>query len=202
MFSLRFSVGRFLTKLFRQFRVSNIFNLYVKFFKLKFLRDNLPLCLCSYKNNSLKTSAMYKTRNTGTGNGMWGTRGTGRMLYSGECRQTFRGMLLNIPQNVAKHSEGCPQTFQGMSPNIPGNVVKHSGECYQTFRGMSPNIPGNVLKHSGECLPIFQGISSKIPGNVVKHSGEFRQTFRGISSNFPGNIVKNSGEFHQTFRGM
>ena len=202
MFSLRFSVGRFLTKLFRQFRVSNIFNLYVKFFKLKFLRDNLPLCLCSYKNNSLKTSAMYKTRNTGTGNGMWGTRGTGRMLYSGECRQTFRGMLLNIPQNVAKHSEGCPQTFQGMSPNIPGNVVKHSGECYQTFRGMSPNIPGNVLKHSGECLPTFQGISSKIPGNVVKHSGEFRQTFRGISSNFPGNIVKNSGEFHQTFRGM
>ena len=202
MFSLRFSVGRFLTKLFRQFRVSNIFNLYVKFFKLKFLRDNLPLCLCSYKNNSLKTSAMYKTRNTGTGNGMWGTRGTGRMLYSGECRQTFRGMLLNIPQNVAKHSEGCPQTFQGMSPNIPGNVVKHSGECYQTFRGMSPNIPGNVAKHSGECLPTFQGISSKIPGNVVKHSGEFRQTFRGISSNFPGNIVKNSGEFHQTFRGM
>ena len=202
MFSLRFSVGRFLTKLFRQFRVSNIFNLYVKFFKLKFLRDNLPLCLCSYKNNSLKTSAMYKTRNTGTGNGMWGMRGTGRMLYSGECRQTFRGMLLNIPQNVAKHSEGCPQTFQGMSPNIPGNVVKHSGECYQTFRGMSPNIPGNVLKHSGECLPTFQGISSKIPGNVVKHSGEFHQTFRGISSNFPGNIVKNSGEFHQTFRGM
>ena len=202
MFSLRFSVGRFLTKLFRQFLVSNIFNLYVKFFKLKFLRDNLPLCLCSYKNNSLKTSAMYKTRNTGTGNGMWGTRGTGRMLYSGECRQTFRGMLLNIPQNVAKHSEGCPQTFQGMSPNIPGNVVKHSRECYQTFRGMSPNIPGNVLKHSGECLPTFQGISSKIPGNVVKHSGEFRQTFRGISSNFPGNIVKNSGEFHQTFRGM
>ena len=202
MFSLRFSVGRFLTKLFRQFRVSNIFNLYVKFFKLKFLRDNLPLCLCSYKNNSLKTSAMYKTRNTGTGNGMGGTRGPGRMLYSGECRQTFRGMLLNIPQNVAKHSEGCPQTFQGMSPNIPGNVVKHSGECYQTFRGMSPKIPGNVLKHSGECLPTFQGISSKIPGNVVKHSGEFRQTFRGISSNFPGNIVKNSGEFHQTFRGM
>ena len=29
------------------------------------------------------------------------------MLYSGECRQTFRGM----------------------SPNIPGNVLKRSGEC-------------------------------------------------------------------------
>ena len=51
--------------------------------------------------------AMYKNRNRGTGNGMWGTRGMWGMLCSGECRQTF----------------------QGMSPNIPGNVVKHSGEC-------------------------------------------------------------------------
>ena len=71
-----------------------------------------------------KEKAMYKTRNTGTGNGMRGTRGMGEMLYSGECRQTFRGM----------------------SPNIPGNVTKHSGECCQTFREMSPNIPGNVVK--------------------------------------------------------
>ena len=61
---------------------------------------------------------MYKTRNTGTGNGM---RGMGGMLYSGECRQTFRGI----------------------SPNILGNVVKHSVECYQKFRGTLPNIPGN-----------------------------------------------------------
>ena len=37
--------------------------------------------------------AMYKTRNTGTGNGMRGTREMGGMLYSGECRQTFPGML-------------------------------------------------------------------------------------------------------------
>ena len=43
---------------------------------------------------------MYKTRNTGTGNGMRGTRGIGEMLYSGECRQTFRGMSSNIPGNV------------------------------------------------------------------------------------------------------
>ena len=49
---------------------------------------------------------MYKTRNTGTGNGMRRTRGIGGMLYSGEC----------------------PQTFRGMSPNIPGNVVKNFGE--------------------------------------------------------------------------
>ena len=57
---------------------------------------------------------MYKTRNTGTGKGMRGTRGIGGMLYSGEYRQTFRGM----------------------SPNIPGNVSKHSGEYRQRFRGM------------------------------------------------------------------
>ena len=29
-------------------------------------------------------TAMYKTRNTGTGNGMRGTRGMGGMLHSGE----------------------------------------------------------------------------------------------------------------------
>ena len=58
-------------------------------------------------------NAMYKTRNTETGNaGTWGGGGVG--LYSGEYRQTFRGIL----------------------PNIPGNVAKHSGECHQTFRGI------------------------------------------------------------------
>ena len=74
---------------------------------------------------------MYKARNTGTGNGMRGTRGMGEMLYSGECRQIFRGMFSNIPGNVL---------------NIPGNVTKRSGECPQIFRGMSQNIPGNVAK--------------------------------------------------------
>ena len=83
-----------------------------------------------------------------------GKRGKwGGMLYSGECGQTFRGMLQNIPGNVAKHSGECPQifrecgqTFRGMSSNIPGNVAKYSGECRKTFRGMSPNIQGNVAK--------------------------------------------------------
>ena len=55
--------------------------------------------------------AMYKTKNTGTGNGMQETREMGGMLYSGECRQTFRGMLLNIPGNVLKHSGEYRQTF-------------------------------------------------------------------------------------------
>ena len=86
---------------------------------------------------------------------MRGTRGMRGMSYSGECRQTFRGMSPNIPGNVAKHSEECRQTFRGMSSNIPRNVLKHSGEYRQTFRGMSQNISGNVLKHSGECPKTF-----------------------------------------------
>ena len=81
---------------------------------------------------------MYKTRNTGTGNGMRGTRGMG-------------GMSSNIPGNVAKHSGECHKTFRGMWSNIPGNVAKHSGECRQIFRGMSSKFPGNVAKHSREC---------------------------------------------------
>ena len=45
---------------------------------------------------------MYKTRNTGTGDGMG-------------------GMLLNIPGNVAKRSGGeCPQRFRGMSVLLKG----------------------------------------------------------------------------------
>ena len=52
-------------------------------------------------NNGFKM-AMYKTRNTETGNVMRRTRGMGRMLYSGECRQTLRGMSSNILGNVAK----------------------------------------------------------------------------------------------------
>ena len=85
---------------------------------------------------------MYIIRNTGTGNGMRGTRGIGECYipgnvtkYSGECRQAFWGMSPNIPGNVAKHSGECPQTFQRMSPNIPGNVAKYSGEYHQRFRG-------------------------------------------------------------------
>ena len=69
---------------------------------------------------------MYKNRNTGTGNGMQGMRGMWRMLYFGECPQTFRGT--KIPGNVAKHSGECPQIFREMSPNIPENVTKHSGK--------------------------------------------------------------------------
>ena len=77
---------------------------------------------------------MYKTRNTGMGNGMRGTGNRGNVI--------FRGM----PPNIG-----------GMSFNIPENIVKHSGECSQTFQGISPSIPGNVAKHFGECPIYFDG---------------------------------------------
>ena len=93
-------------------------------------------------------TAMYKTRNTGTGNRMQGTRGIGGMLYSEECRQTFWGMPSKIPENVANYSGECYQTFRGVPSNISGNVLKHSGEYPQTFQVISSNVPGNVVKHS------------------------------------------------------
>ena len=96
----------------------------------------------SYKH--VLAAAMYKTRNTGTGNGMRGKRGIGGMLYSGECRQTFRKMSLNIPGNVTKHSGECRQIFRGMSPNIPENV-KNFGE----------NNLWHVVKHSVESIKGF-----------------------------------------------
>ena len=73
---------------------------------------------------------MTKTKNTGTGNRIPGTRGIGGNVI-------FRGISPNIPWNVAKHSGECPQTFWGMLPNVPGNVAQRSGECCQTFRGVS-----------------------------------------------------------------
>ena len=120
-------------------------------------------------------NAMYKTRNTGTGKGIRGTRGIGGMLYSGEYRQTFRGMSSNIPGNVAKYSGECWQIFRGMSSNIPGNVAKYSMECRQTFRGMSRNIPWDVTKNYGEYHQSFPGMpttgwhSNSTVGRAPKH---------------------------------
>ena len=60
--------------------------------------------------------AMYKTRNTGTGNG---TRG-------------IRGMLPNIPGNVLKHSGECKK-FRGIFENNLWHIVKHSVESMKGF---------------------------------------------------------------------
>ena len=55
--------------------------------------------------------AIYKTRNTGTGNGMRGMQGT-------------RGMFTRIPGNV------LILAFRGIFEKIPGNAREDSGECY------------------------------------------------------------------------
>ena len=133
---------------------------------------------------------MYKSRNTGTGNGKRGIRG---MFYSGECRQTFRVMSSNIPGNVAKHSREYCQTFRVMSSNILGNVAKHSGECRQVFRGISPNIPGNDAKYSGECRKIFRGMSPNILDNIIQ---EPRNNHNGLAFKFNGRAPKHGTHFH------
>ena len=53
---------------------------------------------------------IYKTRNTGTGNGMRGMRGR-------------RGMFTRIPGNV------IILTLRGMLVKISGNIPRDSGEC-------------------------------------------------------------------------
>ena len=64
------------------------------------------------KNNFIRTKAkaIYKTRNTGTGNGMRGMRGTW-------------GMFSRIPGNLFEDSGECYYI------DIPGNVEEDSGEC-------------------------------------------------------------------------
>ena len=71
-------------------------------------------------------TAIYKTRNTGTGNGT-------------------RGMFTRIPGNLLEDSGECSHF------SIPGNVIKDSGECSRRFRGMLLKIPGNAREDSGEC---------------------------------------------------
>ena len=79
----------------------------------------------------LSRTAVYKNRNTGTGSGMRGMRGT-------------RGMFTRIPVNLLKDSGECCYFI------IPGNVEEDSGKCSRRFRGMFQKIPGNVPEDSGQ----------------------------------------------------
>ena len=106
-------------------------------------------------NDHTRIMAIYKTRNTGTGNGMRGMRGMSipgnAQEDSGECSRRFRGMFKKILGNVRKDSGECSKSFQGMFKKIPGNVQEDSGECSRGLRGMFEKIPGNVGKDSREC---------------------------------------------------
>ena len=92
------------------------------------LKRTLGIIKCK---KSLLRRAIYKTRNTGTGNGMRGMQGT-------------RGMFTRIPGNLLEDSGECYYF------NIPGNVPEDSGECSRRFRGMFQEIPVNVRRDSGE----------------------------------------------------
>ena len=97
--------------------------------------------------------AIYKTRNTGTGNGMWGMRGT-------------RRMFTRIPRNLLEDSGKCYYF------NIMANVQEDSGECFRRFRGMFQDNPGNVRKDSEECSKRFRGMFEEISGNVQGDFGK------------------------------
>ena len=126
--------------------------------------------------------AIYKTRNTGTGNrmrGIQGTRGVFTRIPGNLLEDSVNSSHFSIPRNAQEDSEECLRRFRGMSLKIPGNVIKDSGECSRRFRGIFQKIPGNVIKDSGECSGGFWGMFKQIPGNVQEDSGESK--FRFIS---------------------
>ena len=78
------------------------------------MRLNASLIIMTLIN---ETMAIYKTRNTGTGNEMRGMRGT-------------RGMFTRIPGNLLEDSGEC--YYFNIPENVPkdsGNVRRDSGEC-------------------------------------------------------------------------
>ena len=109
--------------------------------------------------------AIYKTRNTRTGNGTRGKRGA-------------RRMFTRNPENVVI------SLFRGMLKKIPGNVQENSGEFLRRFRGIIEKIPANDPEESGECLKrclgIFPEIFFTIPRNLLEHSSESSSTFPGM----------------------
>ena len=72
--------------------------------------------------------AIYKTRNTGMGNGMRG----------------MRGMFTRILGNLLADSGKCSHF------NIPGNAREDSGECSKRFRVMVQKVPGSGREDSRE----------------------------------------------------
>ena len=80
----------------------------------------------------IKQGAIYKTRNTGIGNGLWG------MLEMG-------GAINRILGNFLEDSGECSHF------SIPGSTRKDSGVFSRKFRGMFKMILGNVPEDSWQC---------------------------------------------------
>ena len=96
--------------------------------------------------------AIYKSRNTGTGNRMQGTRGMFTMISGNLLENSWQCSHFNIPGNAREDSV----KFQ----KIPRNAIKDSGEYYQRFWGVFKKIPGNVRKDPGECSGKLRGMFS------------------------------------------
>ena len=79
---------------------------------------------------------IYKTRNIGMVNGMWGM-------------QEILGMFTRILGNPLEDSEECYHF------SIPVNVLEDFGEFCWRFAGMLKRIPGNAIKDSRECSTEF-----------------------------------------------
>ena len=132
-------------------------NDFLKIMEIQLVKNLLHYFTCEKKNN-LPVKAIYKTRNTGTGNGMRAMQGMQRMFTS-------------IPGNLLENSG----EFSHFS--IPGNVREDSGECSRGLRGMFKKIPGNFREDSEECSRRFRGMFKKILGNVPEDSEECSETF-------------------------
>ena len=160
-------------------------------------------CILLYCSHIFR--AIYKTRNTGTGNGIRGMRETRGMFtrFPGNLLEdSGESYYFNIPGNVEEDSGECSTRFRGVFPKIPGNDRKDSRECSRRFRGMLKKIPGNVRRDSEECFRRFRGMFEEIPGNARKDSGEYSKRFRGMLQKIPGNVSKDSGECWQRFSRM
>ena len=99
--------------------------------------DNYTETIIAHRAQLNFQTAIYKTRNTGTGNRMRGMQGT-------------RGMFTRIPGNLLENSGECSHF------TIPRNAREDSGECSRRFRGMLSKILGNVQEDSGESLERFR----------------------------------------------
>ena len=88
---------------------------------------------------SLFKKPIYKTRNTGTGNEMWGMLDT-QGMFTGTpvnlLEDSGEWYHFRILRNVEEDFRECSRRFQEMLAKILVNISKHSGYCSSRSRGM------------------------------------------------------------------
>ena len=66
-------------------------------------------------------------------------------------------MSPNILGNVAKHYGKCSQIFRGMLPDIPGDVAKHSGNVVKYVGECPIYFDGTELVEASSITIVFSG---------------------------------------------